>query len=502
MDGDVIRDIFVIGGGINGCGIARDAAGRGYSVVLAEMKDFASGTSSASTKLIHGGLRYLEHYEFRLVREALMEREVLWAMAPHVIWPMRFVLPFQKGGPRPAWLIRLGLFLYDYIGGRKLLPATSTVDLATDPAGGPLKKLFRKAFEYSDGWVDDARLVVLNARDAADRGADIRTGTKVVTARRENGHWNVETENVEAGARETFRARMLVNAAGPWIDKVLSSAFARNVTPHQRSLAFGICTAAGSAGMFLFAPLSQGLISAYGWSDSLVYLGVLMLLVPFFAIPLRGNASSGRQSEAQYKQSIGEALKEALGHKSYLLLVSGFFVCGYQVAFITAHFPAYIGDIGIDARYAVIALALIGFFNIIGSLSAGFIAQRYSKPYFLALIYLARSVAVTAFLLLPQTPVSVIVFAIVMGLLWLSTVPPTNALVAIMFGTRHLGLLGGIVFLSHQVGSFLGVWMGGYLYDRFGSYDPVWWLGVALGVFAAIVHWPIEERGVARPATA
>ncbi|WP_077961814.1 MFS transporter [Ensifer adhaerens] len=283
---------------------------------------------------------------------------------------------------------------------------------------------------------------------------------------------------------------------------ILLSAFARNVTPHQRSLAFGICTAAGSAGMFLFAPLSQGLISAYGWSDSLVYLGVLMLLVPFFAIPLSGNASSGRQSEAQYKQSIGEALKEALGHKSYLLLVSGFFVCGYQVAFITAHFPAYIGDIGIDARYAVIALALIGFFNIIGSLSAGFIAQRYSKPYFLALIYIARSVAVTAFLLLPQTPTSVIVFAIVMGLLWLSTVPPTNALVAIMFGTRHLGLLGGIVFLSHQVGSFLGVWMGGYLYDHFGSYDPVWWLGVALGVFAAIVHWPIEERSVARPAMA
>ncbi|MCA1366433.1 MFS transporter [Bradyrhizobium sp. BRP14] len=283
---------------------------------------------------------------------------------------------------------------------------------------------------------------------------------------------------------------------------IVLSAFARNVAPEQRSLAFGIGTAAGSAGMFLFAPLSQGLISAYGWSDSLVYLGLLMLLVPLFAIPLRGNAASGRQSETLYKQTVGEALKEAFGHQSYLLLVSGFFVCGYQVAFITAHFPAYIGDIGIDARYAVIALALIGFFNIIGSLSAGFIGQRYSKPYFLALIYIARSVAVTAFLLLPQSPTSVIVFAIVMGLLWLSTVPPTNALVAIMFGTRHLGLLGGIVFLSHQIGSFLGVWMGGYLYDRFGSYDPVWWVGVALGLFAAVVHWPIEERGVARPAMA
>lgn len=283
---------------------------------------------------------------------------------------------------------------------------------------------------------------------------------------------------------------------------VVLSAFARNVTPAQRPMAFGIATAAGSAGMFLFAPLSQGLISAYGWSDSLVILGVLMLLVPLFAFPLRGNASSGTQKEAQYKQSIGEALKEALGHKSYLLLVSGFFVCGYQVAFITAHFPAYIGDIGIDARYAVIALALIGFFNIIGSLASGVISQHYSKPYFLALIYLARSVAVAAFILLPQTPLTVIIFAIVMGLLWLSTVPPTNALVAIMFGTRHLGLLGGVVFLSHQIGSFLGVWMGGYLYDHFGTYDPVWWFGVALGVFAAIVHWPIREQAVSRPAIA
>ncbi|MCQ1850118.1 MFS transporter [Neorhizobium galegae] len=281
------------------------------------------------------------------------------------------------------------------------------------------------------------------------------------------------------------------------------SAFARNVTPEQRSVAFGIGTAAGSAGMFLFAPLSQALISTYGWSDSLVYIALLMLLVPVLAYPLRGNSSSGTQSQSEVKQTAGEALREAFGHQSYLLLTSGFFVCGFQVAFITAHFPAYLGDIGIAPAYAVIAMALIGFFNIIGSFGAGMIGQRYSKPYFLAYIYIARSIAVTAFLLLPQTPVSVIVFAIVMGLLWLSTVPPTNGLVAIMFGTRHLGLLGGIVFLSHQVGSFLGVWMGGYLYDRFGSYDPVWWLGVALGIFAAVVHWPIQEkpvdRGLLRP---
>ena len=161
-------DIFVVGGGINGCGIARDAAGRGYSVMLAEMNDLASGTSSGSTKLIHGGLRYLEHYEFRLVREALMEREILWRNAPHIIWPMRFVLPYFSGGQRPAWMLRIGLFLYDHLGGRKLLPATKTLDMRTDPSSKPLKPLFTKAFEYSDGWVNDARLVVLNARQDSD----------------------------------------------------------------------------------------------------------------------------------------------------------------------------------------------------------------------------------------------------------------------------------------------------------------------------------------------
>ncbi|MBI1620228.1 MFS transporter [Aquamicrobium zhengzhouense] len=279
---------------------------------------------------------------------------------------------------------------------------------------------------------------------------------------------------------------------------IVLAAFARNVAPEQRSFVFGLGTAAGSAGMFLFAPLSQGLISQYGWYDALVIMSVMMLIIPVFAIPLRGNASSGI-TQTTYKQTATEALKEALGHRSYLLLTSGFFVCGFQVAFITAHFPAYISDIGIDARYAVIALALIGFFNIIGSLAAGFIGQRYSKPIFLAWIYLGRSVLVTAFLLLPQTPATVITFAIIMGLLWLSTVPPTNALVAIMFGTAHLGMLGGVVFFSHQIGSFLGVWLGGYLYDQFGSYDGVWWLGVVLGVFAAFVHWPIEERAVERP---
>lgn len=214
-------DIFVIGGGINGCGIARDAVGRGYSVALAEMNDLASGTSSWSTKLIHGGLRYLEHYEFRLVREALMEREVLWAAAPHIIGPMRFVLPHNRG-MRPAWLLRLGLFLYDHLGGRKLLPPTKVLDLRQDEAGQPLKPDFAKAFEYSDCWVDDSRFVVLNARDAADRGARIETRTKVSAAERDGGLWRITTEH--EGERRTTTARLLVNAAGPWVDEVLSRA--------------------------------------------------------------------------------------------------------------------------------------------------------------------------------------------------------------------------------------------------------------------------------------
>jgi glycerol-3-phosphate dehydrogenase len=227
LNASPIHDIFVIGGGINGCGIARDAAGRGYSVFLAEMNDLASGTSSYSTKLIHGGLRYLEHYEFRLVRESLMEREVLWKNAPHIIWPMRFVLPYAKG-LRPAWLIRLGLFIYDHIGGRKLLRPTRTLDMRSDPAGKPLKPLFSKAFEYSDGAVNDARLVVLNARDAADRGAVIRTRSKVVSARRENGFWTIGVEDLRQRKVEEIRARLIVNAAGPWVDHVLSGAISQN----------------------------------------------------------------------------------------------------------------------------------------------------------------------------------------------------------------------------------------------------------------------------------
>ena len=283
---------------------------------------------------------------------------------------------------------------------------------------------------------------------------------------------------------------------------VVLASMARLVSAERRSFAFGLGTASGSAGMFLFAPVSQGLIDHLGWSDSLVALAFIMLAIPLLAIPLRGNSSTSALASSEYQQTAREALREALANRGYLLLTSGFFVCGFQVAFITAHFPAYISDLGIAARWAVIAISLIGFFNIIGSLASGVLGQRYPKPILLAWIYIWRSIAITAFLLIPPTPTTVVLFSIVMGLLWLSTVAPTNALVAVMFGTRYLGMLGGVVFFSHQLGSFLGVWMGGYLYDVYGSYDAVWWFGVALGLFAAVVHWPIREAPVQRPSVA
>jgi glycerol-3-phosphate dehydrogenase len=216
-----VYDLAIIGGGINGCGIARDAAGRGYSVFLCEMSDLAAGTSSRSTKLIHGGLRYLEQFDFRLVREALAEREVLWRIAPHIVRPLRFVLP-HRAGLRPAWMLRLGLLLYDHLGGRQRLPGTSVLDLGTDPVGLPLKpRTFTSAFEYSDCWVDDARLVILNARDAADRGAVIRTRTRALSAARGADSWRLTLADAVTGDRETVAARALVNAAGPWVEEVL-----------------------------------------------------------------------------------------------------------------------------------------------------------------------------------------------------------------------------------------------------------------------------------------
>ncbi|MGB0426459.1 MAG: glycerol-3-phosphate dehydrogenase, partial [Paracoccaceae bacterium] len=235
-------DVFIIGGGINGCGIARDAVGRGYRVGLAEMNDLASATSSASTKLFHGGLRYLEYFEFRLVKEALVEREHLLHAMPHISWPMRFVLPIAPDmrfdnstptsrllqkimpwmkGRRPGWLIRLGLFLYDHMGGREVLPATKTLNLRTAQEGGPLKQLFVKAFEYSDCWIEDSRLVTLNAQDAQQRGATIMTRTKVVATSRQSDHWIVTLLDQKTQVRHEITTKMIVNAAGPWVGELL-----------------------------------------------------------------------------------------------------------------------------------------------------------------------------------------------------------------------------------------------------------------------------------------
>lgn len=228
-----VYDIAVIGGGVNGCGIARDAAGRGLSVFLAEQNDLGGGTSSASTKLIHGGLRYLEHYEIRMVRASLAEREVLLGTAPHIIWPLRVVLP-HHAELRPAWLIRLGLFLYDHLGVRQRLPACRSIDLVRDPAGAPLDRRFSKGVEYSDCWVDDARLVVLNAVDAARRGADVRVRSPVRSAVRSDGLWDVEVSDAATGQVETIRARALVNATGPWIADFTAGNLRVNTSAHIR----------------------------------------------------------------------------------------------------------------------------------------------------------------------------------------------------------------------------------------------------------------------------
>jgi len=227
-------DLAIIGGGINGCGIARDAAGRGFAVYLCDMGDLASGTSSRSTGLIHGGLRYLEYYDFRLVREALREREVLLRIAPHIVQPLRIVLPYRRG-LRPAWLLRLGLFIYDHMGSRKLLPPAGRLNLARDPAGAALKPgSFRIGFAFSDCRGDDARLTVLNARDAADHGAVICTRTKVAAAMRRDGHWNITVEDQATGRRDIIAARALVNATGPWVEETLASCLGARLAPRRR----------------------------------------------------------------------------------------------------------------------------------------------------------------------------------------------------------------------------------------------------------------------------
>ena len=274
------------------------------------------------------------------------------------------------------------------------------------------------------------------------------------------------------------------------------AAIARVVSPERRSLALGFGTAAGSLGQVIFSPLSQALIASYGWYDSLVLVSfITLVMIPLaFTLPGTGKAPGEPPSD----QTIGEALGEAMTHRGYVLLTVGFFVCGFHVAFMTVHFPAYVTDLGLPPHVGAYALSLVGLLNIAGSFLSGIVGQRFSKKTSLAVIYFARAVVIAGLLAAPVSETTIYVFATVMGLLWLSTVPLTTAIVAQVFGMKFMATLFGVVFLSHQIGSFLGVWLGGLLYDRTGSYDMMWWAGIFFGVFAAIVHWPIDEKPLPR----
>ncbi len=280
---------------------------------------------------------------------------------------------------------------------------------------------------------------------------------------------------------------------------VIYGVIARNVDPAKRSWAMGITAAAGSFGQFLMVPVEDKLISGFGWQDALLILSVAVLAIIPLSFGLREKSTPAASAHAQ---SIGDALREAFAHKSFLLLTAGYFVCGFQVVFIGVHMPSYLKDQGLSPQVATHSLALIGLFNIFGTYAAGALGQRLPKRYILSAIYFARAVVITAFVLAPLTPMSVYVFSAVMGLLWLSTVPPTNAVIAQMFGVQYMSMLGGIAFLSHQIGSFLGVWLGGRLFDETGSYMVVWWICVALGLIAAPLNLPVREHAVERGRTA
>ncbi len=282
---------------------------------------------------------------------------------------------------------------------------------------------------------------------------------------------------------------------------VIYGVIGRQVAPEKRSWAMGVAAAAGSFGQFLMVPVENGLIGALGWQNALFVLGALALVIAPLALGLREPRAVAAASGLP-QQGVGAALKEAFGSRSFRLLTAGYFVCGFQVVFIGVHLPSYLKDRGLEPQVATTALALIGLFNVLGTYGAGVLGQRLAKRHILSAIYALRALAITLFVSLPLTPMSVYVFASVMGVLWLSTVPPTNALIAQIFGVRHLSMLGGFVFLSHQLGSFLGVWLGGRLFDATGSYDVVWWIAVALGVFAALVNQPVREQPVARPVPA
>ncbi len=279
---------------------------------------------------------------------------------------------------------------------------------------------------------------------------------------------------------------------------IILPAMARAVGPERQQWALGLGTAAGSIGQFAIVPIAQMLIDAYGWGTTLNILAGSALVMALLAMPLA--PYSGRQPSAQplKEQTVPEALQEAVHYRSFLLLVMGFFVCGFHVAFITAHMPAFITDLGFDPKVGAWSISIIGLCNVFGAYLSGIVSSRMAMRYLLVFIYSARAVVITLFLLIPFSLISVLVFSAAMGFLWLATVPPTTGLVALMFGTRYMAMLYGVVFFGHQVGSFIGVWLGGWLYDRSGSYDMVWWLGVALGVMAAGVHWLMSERPVER----
>lgn len=275
---------------------------------------------------------------------------------------------------------------------------------------------------------------------------------------------------------------------------VVYGVIGRNVAAEKRSWAMGVAAAAGSFGQFLMVPVENWLIGGVGWQSALFILGCLALAIAPLAFGLKEPPRVAVASQ----QSLGAALREAFAYPSFRWLMAGYFVCGFQVVFIGVHMPSYLKDHGLTPNVATTALALIGLFNVFGTYAAGVLGQRLPKKYILSTIYLLRSIAIVIFLAAPLTPWSVYVFSAVMGLLWLSTVPPTNAVIAQIFGVQYLSMLGGFVFLSHQVGSFLGVWLGGKLYDATGNYDIVWWIAVALGVFAAIANLPVKERAIAR----
>ena len=278
---------------------------------------------------------------------------------------------------------------------------------------------------------------------------------------------------------------------------VIYGVIGRNVASDRRSWAMGVAAAAGSFGQFLMVPTEGFLISSFGWQEALVILGIAALMVIPLAWGLREPGFGGSAIKVR-EQSIAQALREAFKYPSFQLLMAGYFVCGFQVVFIGVHLPSYLKDKGLSPQVASYALALIGLFNVFGTYAAGVLGQKLQKKNILVFIYAARAVIITAFIWAPLSPASVYIFSSLMGLLWLSTVPLTSATVAQIFGVTHLSMLGGCVFLSHQIGSFLGVWLGGFLYDRMGSYDPVWYITIALGVFAAVINLPVKEAAIVR----